>query len=301
MEFINLFRGVAGISNVYFESRQAKKGIPDFLKLEGREAAQVRCEKLDEIGATISKYFKKYPSGLDTDVISWREENRKRILNYFEGTEEDWQNHTWQIKHVIREAGPLLDLIELTSEQKEAISTIGCNSIPFGITPYYLSLMDRNLAIGYDHAIRSQVIPPPEYVNMMSAYQPERDIIFDFMGEHDTSPIDLVTRRYPGIAILKPFNTCAQICVYCQRNWEIDEVLAPKALAPKSTIDEALAWFDEHRTIGDVLVTGGDPCIMNDSGLERILSNWLRRNRSTVFASAPGHRWSCQCAGQITW
>jgi lysine 2,3-aminomutase len=279
MEFINLFRAVAGISNVYFESRQAKKGIPDFLKLEGREAAQVRCEKLDEIGATISKYFKKYPSGLDADVILWREENRKRILNYFEGTEEDWQNHTWQIRHVIRDAGPLLDLIELTSEQKEAISTTGCNSIPFGITPYYLSLMDRNLAIGYDHAIRAQVIPPPEYVNMMAACQPERDIIFDFMGEHDTSPIDLVTRRYPGIAILKPFNTCAQICVYCQRNWEIDEVLAPKALAPKNTIDEALAWFDEHRTIGDVLVTGGDPCIMSDSGLERILSKLAEKKQ----------------------
>jgi lysine 2,3-aminomutase len=107
---------------------------------------------------------------------------------------------------------------------------------------------------------------------MMAAYQPERDIIFDFMGEHDTSPIDLVTRRYPGIAILKPFNTCAQICVYCQRNWEIDEVMAPKALADKNTIDEALVWFDEHRTIGDVLITGGDPCIMSDSGLERIVS-----------------------------
>ena len=34
MEFINLFRGVAGKSNIYFESREAKKGIPDFFQLE---------------------------------------------------------------------------------------------------------------------------------------------------------------------------------------------------------------------------------------------------------------------------
>lgn len=272
MEFINLFRGVAGRSNIYFESRQAKKGIPDFLKLEGREAAGVRSEKLDEIGATISKYFKKYPSGLDPDVITWRKENRKRILKYFDGTEEDWQSHAWQIKHVVRDAEPLLNLIELTTEQKKAISKTGRNRIPFGITPYYLSLMDRNLAVGYDHSIRAQVIPPPRYVDMMASYRAERDIIFDFMGEHDTSPIDLVTRRYPGIAILKPFNTCAQICVYCQRNWEIDEVLAPKALADKKTIEEALAWFEEHKAIGDVLITGGDPCIMSDAGLERIMA-----------------------------
>ena len=272
MEFINLFRGVAGRSNIYFESRQAKKGIPDFLKLEGREAAEVRTEKLDEVGATINKYFKKFPSGLDTDVISWRKDNRKRILNYFNGTEEDWQSYTWQIKHVIRDAEPLFNLIELSAEQKEAIEKTGSNRIPFGITPYYVSLMDRHQAVGHDHAIRAQVLPPPDYVNMMTAHESERDIIFDFMGEHDTSPIDLVTRRYPGIAILKPFNTCAQICVYCQRNWEIDEVLAPKALADKETIDEALAWFDEHPAIGDVLITGGDPCIMSDSGLERFLT-----------------------------
>jgi hypothetical protein len=55
----------------------------------------------------------------------------------------------------------------------------------------------------------------------------------DFMLESDTSPIDLVTRRYPAIAILKPFNTCPQICVYCQRNWEIEQAMAPGALAPQ--------------------------------------------------------------------
>ncbi len=272
MEFINLFRGVEGSSNIYYERSRAKRGIPDFLKLEGREAAKVRTERLDEIGATINKYFEKYPSGLEADVISRRNDNRKRILKYFKGTEEDWKNHTWHIKHVIRDAEPLVNLIELTEEQKEAINKTGSNRIPFGITPYYLSLMDRHQNIGHDHAIRAQVLPPPEYVKMMASHdETERDIIFDFMGEHDTSPIDLVTRRYPGIAILKPFNTCAQICVYCQRNWEIDEVLAPKALAAKKDIDEALAWFDEHPTIGDVLITGGDPCIMSDAGLEQIL------------------------------
>lgn len=46
-----------------------------------------------------------------------------------------------------------------------------------------------------------------------------------------STPVDLLTRRYPMIAIFKPFNTCAQICVYCQRNWEIDEVNSPKAMA----------------------------------------------------------------------
>lgn len=271
MEFINLFRGVAGRSNIYFESKEARKGIPDFLRLEGREASRKRTEILDDMGATVQKYFKKYPSGLEPDVVSWRKDNRKRILKYFGASESDWDDYTWHLKNVIRDVKPLLGLIELTAEQQEAIKKALKNRIPFGITPYYLSLMDRHLSIGYDHAVRAQVIPPPDYVDTMTENRAGRGIVFDFMGEYDTSPVELVTRRYPGIAILKPFNTCAQICVYCQRNWEIDEVHDPKAMAKSGVLDKALAWFDNHRSIGDVLITGGDPCIMTDKSLRKIL------------------------------
>ena len=271
MEFINLFRAVIGQSNIYNEDSKVKKGIPDFLKKKGHSAAVLRTEMLDEMGSNLHKYLKKYPSGLDPEVAAWRSENRQRILRYFGGKESDWNDYRWHIKHVIRDAKPLLELIELTTEQKESIRKAVKNRIPFGITPHYLSLMDSRLSIGFDHAIRAQVIPPKEYVDTMSEHRSERDSVFDFMGEHDTSPEELITRRYPGIAILKPFNTCAQICVYCQRNWEIDTVLDPHAMADKATLAKALAWFDKHQNVGDVLITGGDPLIMNDEQLEPIL------------------------------
>jgi len=98
------------------------------------------------------------------------------------------------------------------------------------------------------------------------------------MGEHDTSPVDLVTRRYPRIAILKPFNTCSQICVYCQRNWEVDEVLDPKAEASRESIQQAISWFDDHPSVGDVLITGGDPGIMKDDMLRWILEGLAARS-----------------------
>lgn len=271
LEFINLFRGVDGRSNIYFESKQAKKGIPDFLQMEGRRASEVRAEMLNELSSNMSKYLRKYPSGLEEEVITWRKANKKRILRYFNATESDWNNYQWHLKHVIRDAQPLFDLIELTEEQREAISLASKNKVPFGITPYYLSLMDNKLNIGYDHAIRAQVIPPLDYVQKMVENRESRGIQFDFMGEHDTSPVDLVTRRYPGIAILKPYNTCAQICVYCQRNWEIDQVLDPRALAKKEQIRGALEWMDENPAVGDVLITGGDPMVMRDDVLKGIL------------------------------
>jgi lysine 2,3-aminomutase len=271
LEFINLFRGIDGRSNIYFEAKQAKKGIPDFLQMEGRKAAETRTDILNELSSNMKKYLRKYPSGLEEEVIGWREANKKRILKYFHGTEEDWNDYHWHLKHVIKDAPPLLDLIELTEEQRQAITLAANNKIPFGITPYYLSLIDSKLNIGYDRAVRAQVIPPPAYVAKMVENRDSRGLQFDFMGEHDTSPVELVTRRYPGIAIFKPFNTCAQICVYCQRNWEIDEVLDPKALATKEQIKNALKWFDEQPAVGDVLITGGDPMVMRDETIKMIL------------------------------
>jgi len=271
LEFINLFRGVDGRSNIYFESKQAKKGIPDFLQMEGRKASEARTEILNELSSNMKKYLRKYPSGLEEEVVTWRKANQKRIMKYFAATEKDWNDYQWHLKHVIKDAKPLFDLIELTEEQRQAITLASKNKVPFGITPYYLSLMDNKLNIGYDHAIRAQVIPPLDYVEKMVENRENRGLQFDFMGEHDTSPVDLVTRRYPGIAILKPYNTCAQICVYCQRNWEIDQVLDPNALAKREQVSSALEWMDENPAVGDVLITGGDPLVMRDEALKAIL------------------------------
>ncbi len=270
LEFINLFRGVAGKSNIYRENEEVKKGIPDFMKMEGREAAQKRSEVLDDMSETVRKYFRRFPSGLDEEVVEWRRQNSERIWKYFGATEKKWRTYAWQMEHVIKDPDTLLALVELPVPIKEAVRKAAGYHIPWGITPYYLSLMDRNPAVGYDHAIRAQVLPPPEYVDTLAEHRGERNV-FDFMGEHDTSPIDLITRRYPSICILKPYNTCPQICVYCQRNWEIDECLAPDALAPEKTINTALDWIENHPAIGDVLVTGGDPLVMEDGRIKHLL------------------------------
>ncbi|MBU4118219.1 MAG: KamA family radical SAM protein, partial [Proteobacteria bacterium] len=93
-----------------------------------------------------------------------------------------------------------------------------------------------------------------------------------FMGEEDTSPFDLITRRYPAICILKPYNTCPQICVYCQRNWEIDDVMASGAFAGMEKIDGAIQWIHDHPAIHEVLITGGDPLAMGNEALAAILA-----------------------------
>ncbi len=265
VEVKRLLEGSKGMSGIYSEVS------PDFLRHEGRVAASLRSDYLDRFAERCTQRIRSYPTGLDPDIRRLREDNRRHILDQLGGSNDDWNDYRWQSRNVIRSVDPLQDLIELSPDEREAVELASEYEIPFGITPYYVSLMDRGSSRARDHAVRAQVIPPLSYVRAMIAHRDDREYAFDFMREHETSPEDLITRRYPTIAIMKPYNTCAQICVYCQRNWEIEEVLCPTAMASKKELDRAITWFQEHPSVVEVLVTGGDPALLGDRVLDRIL------------------------------
>ncbi len=267
-EFIYLFRGINGCSGIYVERS------PPFLELGGRKAAMVRSNHLDELASRFLKRINSYPVGLDSEVIRRREKNRERVLDYFDGNGEDWEDYRWHMHNVVRGPEPLRDLIQLTAGEEKAVELASEKSIPFGITPYYVSLMDYEAGRKRDHAIRSQVIPSLTYIKRLVQGRGDGEYTLDFMREHDTSPVDLVTRRYPMIGIIKPYNTCAQICVYCQRNWEIDEVLSHSAMASEQSLERAIEWFSEHPEVVEVLITGGDPGIMSNVVLDDILERF---------------------------
>lgn len=266
-EIISLFNGMQGRSGIYDH-----EGYPEFAGKKGREASIIRSRQLDKMAERCLMAMQRYATGMDEDVIQIRMKNRRHILKHFRASEEDWNDYRWHLRHVIRSSSQLEVLIKLKKEEKEAIDKAREGNLPFGITPYYVSLMDREPHRQRDHAVRAQVIPPLDYVEAMRAHRDDKAHSIDFMLERETSPVDLITRRYPSIVILKPYNTCSQICVYCQRNWEITDVLAPKAMATKKQLDAAFQWLEGHPTITEVLVTGGDPLVMSDSRLNAILS-----------------------------
>lgn len=244
---------------------------PDFTSLEGQEGGRRRSEYLDGMAGAVAEWTSRYPNGLHPSLIERRKENRDRIMDYLGADLDDWNDYVWQMRNVMLTPGIIGDLIELTDEEREAISICAANRVPFGITPYYLSLMDRDPSRKWDHAVRAQVIPPLSYVRAILRSRSDPTTTLDFMMEGQTSPVDLVTRRYPMIAIFKPYNTCAQICVYCQRNWEIEGVLSEDAMAPKEKIEAALRWFEEHPAVTEVLITGGDPAMLPNTQLRQVL------------------------------
>lgn len=265
-EILYLFRGLQGrgpglsLSDLHI--------IP--VGSQGRQAAVERSIQLDELSAAVKRRTEKYVSGLESESINTREKRRKRIVEKLGGSEENWFDWCWQIDHIMRDAHPISQVLTLSGEERETISIARKNRLPFGITPYYLSLMDDDLDACKDRAIRAQVIPPKSYVEKITEAK-RFGVCLDFMLETDTSPVDLITRRYPAICIFKPYNTCPQICVYCQRNWEIEDAMEPGAMAPEDQLEAAVNWIREHPSIYEVLITGGDPLSMDDQAIEMIL------------------------------
>lgn len=258
-----LLSGVVGKAGVY-------KPEPEST-LSGREAGIARSEALNEMCRESDAQIEKFRCGLEEDIVALRKENRRRIQVHFSCSDEQFSDYQWQLKNIIRDSQTLGQLIELSSAEKEAIDRARQAGIPFGITPYYATLFDRKTGGTFDMAVRTQVIPPLSYVDAVLRNRQDTGRSLDFMKEGDTSPIDLITRRYPRIVVFKPYNTCSQICVYCQRNWEIDDVYAPGAMASREKIDAAIDWIAANPTVSEVLLTGGDPLVMSDANIRYIL------------------------------
>lgn len=262
-EFIFLFRGVHGHYN-----DPATNHTEDFRNKKGRAAATVRSAQLDKYSTDMTTVFKRYRDGLDKKLVGKSEIMKQDILEYFGGTEEDWNDFTWQMKHIIKDKKTIQDLTLLSDEEIAGLDLAAENGIDVHITPYYMTLFNKKGIVDHDRVIRTLVMPSKHYCTEVYKNRNSGNDL-DFMGEKSTSPVDCITRRYPQILILKPFDACPQICVYCQRNWEIKDV--DETCITQSKVDEAIRWIKEDSAVTEVLLTGGDPLTLNNKKIDEIL------------------------------
>ncbi|HOX43246.1 MAG TPA: KamA family radical SAM protein [Myxococcota bacterium] len=263
-EVCHLVRGIEGRERLHSaDSLEMPPG------LAGRDAARHRSLELDRLGRELDARIGRYEHGLAPAALERRASRARDVQRALGATPRQWSDWRWQVRHVARTSAELARVAPLSADERAAIDRAEAGKVPFGVTPYYASLLDAALDGGRDRALRAQVIPPADYLDVLCSA--EARVAHDFMQEADTSPADLVTRRYAGVAILKPYNTCPQICVYCQRNWEIEAPMARGAMARPDVLSAAIAWLGDHPAIHDVLVTGGDPLVLSDSRLEALL------------------------------
>jgi len=259
-EFINLFTGINAESNAVMDYML----LPDDHKL----ASVLRTRKLDEYSLKMNQYIKSYKKGTDEDIVTNQQKMKIKILEYYSATEDDWKDYRWHLKHIFRNEESISKITFLDSTEKKALIFARENNVIFEITPFYLSLFNETGKSRHDRVIRAQVLPSSEYVREIVINR-EKGTDMDFMSEKSTSPAKGITRRYPQIVILKPVDYCPQICVYCQRNWEITALKEKQN--NQAMIEKALSWIERNKEISEVLITGGDPLVLPDDYINELL------------------------------
>lgn len=268
-EMINLIIGLEGrLSVKFFKEFEINP------KFKGRKAAKQLSDNLDLQWKSFERAEASYKHGLIKPVIAMRKKRKNKILNALGGTLDDWNDWNWHIRHIVKDARTINKLVDLPKDMISAIKKTKKHHLPFGVTPFYLSLLDENGKL--DAALRAQVFPSLKYVESIISNRKNPDFVPDFIGGASKSPVDLVTRQYLTISSLKPFNTCPQFCVYCTRNWEIDEVKPNKALASEKKILGALDWIAQRPFIKEIVITGGDPLMMDDSRIKWLLDRVVK-------------------------
>lgn len=189
------------------------------------------------------------------DVIS--KKHKEELLDYFDATEDEWEDWHWQLKNRISSVSVLQKFIKLTDKQIEMFEAIS-QKYRWATTPYYLSLMDYE---DMSYPINRMALPTAEENDMSGELDP--------MSEEYTNPAPCITRRYPNRLIINVTSSCAMFCRHCQRRRRIGE---NDRIESEENINAAIAYIKETKEIRDVLITGGDPLMLPDEMLESIIS-----------------------------
>lgn len=176
-----------------------------------------------------------------------------------EVTDEQWNDWKWQVKNRIETLDQLKKYIELTKEEEDGIRE-SLKTLRMAITPYYLSLIDKN----NPHCpIRKQSVP-----SALELHKSAADLE-DPLHEDSDSPVPGLTHRYPDRVLFLITDQCSMYCRHCTRRRFAGQ---HDCASPTERIDRCIDYIAKTPQVRDVLLSGGDALLVSDDRLEYIIS-----------------------------
>ena len=134
---------------------------------------------------------------------------------------------------------------------------------PMRVNPYYLSLIKKK-----GGPLWRQAIP--------SVLELEDDLNQDDpLNEDQQSPVKTIIHRYPDRVIFLVSNKCAMYCRYCMRKRKVGDN-DQHFPAGSALIEEGLDYIRKTDTISDVILSGGDPLLLETSEIDYLLNEVFR-------------------------
>lgn len=124
------------------------------------------------------------------------------------------------------------------------------------VNPYYLSL------IRYPgDPIWLQAVPEEVELYDMDAAE-------DPLNEEEMSPVPNITHRYPDRALFLTTSQCGLYCRFCTRKRKVGD----SSKINMRELEAAFNYLEAHTEITDVILSGGDPLMLTDAMLEKVLA-----------------------------
>jgi lysine 2,3-aminomutase len=124
------------------------------------------------------------------------------------------------------------------------------------INPYYLGLIRQP-----GDPIWLQCVPDKKELEDFDAKE-------DPLMEDAMSPVPNITHRYPDRALFLTTSQCGLYCRFCTRKRKVGnhDKISMRGL------ESAFKYLEQHTEIRDVILSGGDPLMLTDTMLEKILA-----------------------------
>ncbi|MEA3545185.1 MAG: lysine 2,3-aminomutase, partial [Thermodesulfobacteriota bacterium] len=128
-----------------------------------------------------------------------------------------WTDWHWQLKHSVTRVETFEELLDIQLEPQERRKVeLTLKKFPLSMTPYYLSLIDRN-------DFRNDPI-------FRQAFPDSRELVIDKvdmsdpLAEDRDSPVPGITHRYPDRVLFHISNVCAMYCRHCTRKRKVGDI-----------------------------------------------------------------------------
>ena len=161
----------------------------------------------------------------------------------------------WQ-KQLERSIISTMEIPGLDGEARARIEEV-VQRYPMRISPHYLSLIERP-----GDPIWRQCVPDPRELD-------DDGQTDDPLDEEQLSPVSGLIHRYPDRAVWLVSSSCAMYCRFCMRKRQVG---CPTRAPRQGSRDEVYDYLAGTPAIRDVILSGGDPLLLDDGELERILS-----------------------------
>jgi len=165
----------------------------------------------------------------------------------------------WQ-KQLSQSAVKVKDLpfIPESDEYREKLEQVREN-YPIRINSYFMGQIK-----GPNDPLWKQVVPTLEELDDFI----QEDLISDPLNEEGDMPVPELVHRYPDRVLLMINNQCPVVCRFCTRKRKIGF----PGIVTRETLRQGIEYIRNNPKIRDVIMSGGDPLLVPDKELDRILS-----------------------------